>query len=71
MSEVTSGGVPAENPFSLSREESITPDTPLRGEGIQETLAVMAKENGEVTISKKGFEQLLQMLDITFKSRRL
>ena len=68
MSEVTSGGVPAENPFSLSQEESITPDTPLRGEGIQETLAVMAKENGEVTISKKGFEQLLQMLDITFKS---
>ena len=68
MTEVTSGGVPAENPFSLSQEESIAPDTPPRGEGNQETLAVKAKENGEVTISKKGLEQLLQMLDITFKS---
>ena len=68
MTEVTSGEVPAENPLSLSREESIAPDTPLRGEGNQETLAVKAKENGEVTISKKGLAQLLQMLDITLKS---
>ena len=68
MTEVPSGGIPAENPFSLSREESIAPDTPPRGEGNQETLAVKAKENGEVTISRKGFEQLLQMLDITFKT---
>ena len=48
MTEVTSGEVPAENPLSLSREESIAPDTPPRGEGNQETLAVKAKENGEV-----------------------
>ena len=68
MSEVPSGGIPAETPFSLSQEESIAPDTPPRGEGNQETLAVKAKENGEVTISKKGLAQLLQMLDITFKS---
>ena len=68
MTEVPSGGVPAENPFSLSQEESIAPDTPPRSEGNQETLAVKAKENGEVTISKKGLAQLLQMLDITLKS---
>ena len=67
MSEVTSDGVPAENPLSLSREESIAPDTPLRGEGNQETLAITAKENGEVTISKKGLAQLLQMLGGTFE----
>ena len=42
MTEVPSGGIPAENPFSLSREESIAPDTPPRGEGNQETLAVKA-----------------------------
>ena len=68
MTEVPSGGIPAENPFSLSREESIVPDTPPRGEGNHETLAVEAKENGEVTISRKGLAQLLQMLDVTLKS---
>ena len=67
MSEVASGEVPAENPFSLSREESIAPDTPPRGEGNQETLAVKAKENEKVTISKKGLAQLLQMLGSTFE----
>ena len=59
MTEVTSGGVPAENPFSLSQEESIAPDTPPRGEGNQETLAVKAKENGEVTISRKLVSEAL------------
>ena len=63
MTEVTSGGVPAENPFSLSQEESIVPDTPPRSEGNQETLAVKAKENEKVTISKKGLAQLLQIGD--------
>ena len=68
MTEVPSGGIPAENPFSLPQEESVVPDTPPRSEGNQETLAVKAKENGEVTISKKGLAQLLQMLDISYKS---
>ena len=67
MSGVMSGGIPAENPFSLSQEESIVPDTPPRGEGNQETLAVKAKENEKVTISKKGLAQLLQMLGSTFE----
>ena len=67
MTEVTSGGVPAENPFSLSQEESIVPDTPPRSEGNQDTLAVKAKENEQVTISKKELAQLLQMLGSTFE----
>ena len=67
MSGVMSGGIPAENPFSLPQEESIVPDTPPRSEGNQETLAVKAKENEKVTISKKGLAQLLQMLGSTFE----
>ena len=66
MSEVTSGGIPAENPFSLPQEESIVPDTPPRSEGNQETLAVKAKENEKGTISKKELAQLLHMLGSTF-----
>ena len=42
--------------------EAMVPDTPPRSEGNQETLAVKAKENGEVTISKKGLAQLLLSL---------
>ena len=62
MSGVTSGEVPAENPFSHPQEESMIPDTPPRSEGNQGTSAVETEENAKVTITKMGLAQLLQML---------
>ena len=62
MSEVANGGIPAENPSSPPQEESIIPDTPLRSEGNHETPAVEAEEEQNVTISRKEYARLMNLL---------